>query len=159
MRKRQKFVLSAFLLAVGLTVVSNFSLELRYLLTIGLVVVTWVMVVWCLADGLNRTEWFVVPIPATMLTLGFGLFYILLPSHWVARTLIMLVFIVCQYACILAANIFSVAAIRTIALLRTAHVVGTFIMLLTAFMLFNTIGSFRLGTGWTGFWVFILIFF
>ena len=45
---------------------------------------------------------------------------------------------------LLTANIFSVAAIRTIALLRAAHAVGFVMTILTGFFLFDTVMSFRL---------------
>jgi hypothetical protein len=145
MRKRQKFVLTAFLLGLGLAVLQNFPLEVRYLLIGVLTVATWGLAVWSLREGLSNIEWLTVPLPPTLFTLGVGLFFILLPGFWIYRLLVLVFFGVIQYAALLAANIYSVAAIRTIALLRTAHTVGVVIMLLTAFLLFNTVFSFKLG--------------
>lgn len=55
----------------------------------------------------------------------------------------LLLFAVGQYALLLTANIFSVAAIRTIALFRAASAVGFVMTLATGFLLYNTLLSFR----------------
>jgi hypothetical protein len=81
MRKRQKFVLTAFLLGLGLAVLQNFPLEVRYLLIGVLTVATWGLAVWSLREGLSNIEWLTVPLPPTLFTLGVGLFFIFPLSH------------------------------------------------------------------------------
>lgn len=144
MRKRQKFILTSVVLGACLALVHSFGLEIRYGMITLLAILTWIMAAWSLKEGLSGVEWLTVPLPPAVLSLGVGLFYILLPTFWLYRVAIIIIFGICQYALLLTANIFSVAAIRTIALLRTAHVVGVMMMLLSAFLLFNTILSFRL---------------
>lgn len=150
MRKRQKFVLTAVVLAAGVWGIQLAALEWRYWL-IGLMVgVTWVLASWSLREGLMGVEWLTIPLLPTLFSAGVGLFYILLPPHWLAKLLIVALFGVGQYALLLTANIFSVAAIRTIALFRAASAVGFVMTLLTGFLLYDTILSFRFG-----FWIIV----
>ncbi len=148
MRKRQKFVLTSVLLSVFLGGIQFAPLEYRYYLIAAMTALTWVLSAWSLREGLNGVEWLTVILPMALFTAGVGFFYILLPSHWLARSIIILLFGIGQYTLLLTSNIFSVAAIRTIALLRAAQAVGFVMTLLTGFFLYNTILSFR-----QGFWV------
>jgi hypothetical protein len=147
MRKRQKFVLTAVLLSLGLWWSQTTSLDIRFWAILGLMMVTWVLSVWSLYEGLSGVEWLIVPMPTSLFSLAVGMFYILLPSHWLAKTIIYVLFAVGQYALLLSANIFSVAKIRTIALLRAATAVNFVMTLLTAYLLYNTILSLRMGIG------------
>src|SRR3989344_4354643 len=150
MRKRQKFVLSSIMLCAGLLGAQTASLEWRYWLVGGLTVFSWLLSAWSLRGGLGGVEWLTAPMPPVLFTAAVGLFYILLPQAWWAKVMIVFLFGVGQYALLLSANIFSVAAIRTIALLRAAHAVGFVMTLLTGFFLYNTILSFRLDFWWQG---------
>lgn len=150
MRKRQKFVATALLLALGVGGLQTAGLELKYWLIAVLGLGTWVLTAWSLREGLGGVEWGMVTLPPVLFTVATGLFFFLLPAAWWARGLIVVLFGIGQYALLLSANIFSVAAIRTIALLRAAHAVGFIMMLLTGFFLYDTILSFRLWPWWVG---------
>lgn len=146
MRKRQKFVLTAVVLSVALGVVQLVpGLELRYGLIAVLFGLTWLLSAWSLREGLNGLEWLTVLIPMSLFTAAVGFFYILLPEHWLAKLAVLVLFAIGQYALLLTGNIFSVAAIRTIALSRAAQAVGFVMTLLTGFFLYDTILSFRQG--------------
>jgi hypothetical protein len=155
MRKRQKLVLTALVLASGLFVVHSAGWEIRYPLIGVLIVISWMLSAWALNEGLSGVEWLTVTLPSVLFTAGVGLFYILLPQAWWARWLIVLVFGIGQYALLLTANIFSVAAIRTIALFRAASAVGFVMTLVTGFFLFDTILSFRFSFPIVGALVFV----
>jgi hypothetical protein len=60
------------------------------------------------------------------------------------------------YALLLTENIYNVAAIRTIALLRAAHTVGFLLTIATAFFLFDTILTFHFHSIFQGFLVFLV---
>ena len=151
MRKRQKFVLTALTLAVGLWGIHAIpvALEWRYWLIGLLVGVAAVGSGWALREGLSGIEWLTVVLPPTLFTAGVGLFYILLPTHWLARLAVVVMFGIGQYALLLTANIFSVAAIRTIALFRAAGAVGFVMTMLTGFLLYDAILSFREAWWWS----------
>jgi len=145
MRKRQKFVLTSVLLAGSLAVIQATTIEVRYMLIMLLCLVTWVLSAWSLREGLAGVEWLTVLLPQTLFTAGIGFFFILLPGNILAKILVIGLFAVGQYASLLTANIFSVAAIRTIALFRAASAVGFIMSLVTGFLLFNTVLSFKMG--------------
>jgi len=148
MRKRQKLVLTAFLLAIFWGAAQAAPLEWRYWLVGLLGIVGWGLSYWALREGLDGAEWLMVLLPIGLFMVAVGLFYILLPVAWAARILIGILLAIGLYALLLTANIFSVAAIRTIALFRAALAVSFVMTLLTGFLLFDTILSFRLS-----FWI------
>jgi hypothetical protein len=79
----------------------------------------------------------------TLFTAAIALFYFLLPVRWLTRLPVALLYGIGMYALLLTENIYTVAADRTIALLRAAHSVGFLLTLLTYFLLVQTILSFR----------------
>jgi hypothetical protein len=158
MRKRQKMVVTAFSLAGMLILVQSAGLEIRYLLIGLLCAVSWLLSAWSLREGLKGAEWLMVTLPAVMFTAGVGLFYFLLPQQWWAQVVVAGIFGVGQYALLLSANIFSVAAIRTIALFRAASAVGFVMALITGFFLYNAILSFKFGFIFIGILVSVVSF-
>lgn len=144
MRRREKFVLSAILLSLGLLGVQYVSLDFRYWAVSALALVAYGISGWALSDDLQRYEWLtVVPLPA-LYTLAVGLFYFLLPSGWVSRLVILGIFGVGMYALYLSCNIFSVAKGRTIQLLHAAHTIALFLTLITSVLFLNTLFSLQL---------------
>lgn len=110
------------------------------LLTFISILLSW----WSLREALAGIRYLTTIILPTLLTAGVSLFYFLLPSSWVSQLPIVGLFALSFYALLLTENIFSVASIRTIQLLRAAHAVGFLLTLLTSFLLFDTIFSFRM---------------
>lgn len=144
MTKRQKFVSSSIVLAVGLLFVQYTEVAYRYLAIAGLMILTAVLTLWSLAEALGKIRWVTTIILPTLFTGAVGLFYFLLPAVWYSKLPIAFLFALGMYALLLTENIFSVAAIRTIQLFRAASAVGFLLTLLTAFLLYDTIFSFRL---------------
>ncbi|HUV43058.1 MAG TPA: hypothetical protein VMY36_04130 [Patescibacteria group bacterium] len=152
--KRQRFIISAFLLSIGLLAIQFANISWRYQAIFGLTVLTYILSAWSLREGLNGIEWLTVLILPTLFTGGVGLFYFLLPSSWLTRLPVAFLYGLGLYVLLLTENIFAVAAIRNIQLLRAAHAVGFLLTLLTGFFLYNTILSFRFS-----FWLnFVLVF-
>ncbi len=152
--KRQKFIISAALLSIGLLAIQLANIAWRYQAILVLTILTYFLSAWSLREGLSGIKWLTVLILPTLFTAGVGLFYFLLPSTWLARLPVAALYGLGLYALLLTKNIFSVAAIRNIQLLRAAHAVGFLLTLLTAFFLYDTVLSFRLP-----FWLnFIFVF-
>ncbi len=158
MRKRQKLVTVAVLSTLGLGVVLLSPLETKYLYVAVLGVFVWILSVWALKEGLSGIEWITVTLPPVAFTISVALFYFLLQESWIARSVVFLTYGVGQYALLLSANIFSVAAIRTIQLFRAASAVGFVMSLLTAFFFYDSILSFRPSFWLTGLCVFVISF-
>jgi hypothetical protein len=142
--KRKKFVLISFLLSFGLLGVQNFFDFYRYIAILALSGVTAGLVFWSLREDLKKIGWLMAVILPVLFTASVNLFYFLLPEKLITRIILFVLFAVGMYALLLTENIFSVAAIRTIQLLRAAHALGFVFSLLIAFLLFDTIFSFKL---------------
>ncbi len=80
----------------------------------------------------------------TFFTAGVGIFWFLLPANFFARVPVTVFYGLGVYALCLTMNIYSVAAIRTIALLRAARGVGFVLTLLTSFLVFDAILSLKI---------------
>jgi hypothetical protein len=78
-----------------------------------------------------------------LFTLGVGLFWFLLPGNIFTRVPVVIIYGLGIYALCLTLNIYSVAAIRTIALLRAARGVGFVLTLFTFFLVFDAILSLK----------------
>jgi hypothetical protein len=141
MRRREKFVLSAIALSLGLLSVQYVSLDWRYLGVVLFTILSYFVSAWALSDDLQRFEWFtILPLPA-LYAGAVGAFYFLLPESLLSRFFNLLLFGVGMYALYLTANIYSVAKGRTIQLLHAAHAIGLLFTLLTSLLFLNTIFS------------------
>lgn len=144
MRRREKFVVSALILTLGLFAVQYVTLEWRYVAVALLSMLSFGISAWALSDDLQPFEWLtIVPVPA-LYTAAVGLFYFLLPSNIISRAVILGLFCVGMYALYLTANIYSVAKGRTIQLLHAAHAIGLLFTLLMSLLFTNTLFSLRL---------------
>ncbi|MFH2118757.1 MAG: hypothetical protein ABII10_03420 [Candidatus Paceibacterota bacterium] len=144
MRRREKFVAAAALLSLGLLLVQYFGVEWRYWAFAAFMAVTYLVSAWALSDDLQGHEWLtILPFP-TLYAGSVALFYFLLPSAFLTRVLILVLFGGGMYGLFLTSNIFSVAKGRTIQLLYAAHAVGLFFTLFTSMLFTNAIFSLKL---------------
>jgi hypothetical protein len=143
MSKRQKFILSAVLLSFGLMVTQWVEVEYRYVAIFGFFLTTFLVSAWALFEDLKGVEWITILSLPSLYAAAVGLFYFLLPDSWLSRTIILGLFGLGLYALYLTENIYSVASIRTIQLLRAAHAVGFLLSVLTLILFYNSIFSFR----------------
>lgn len=154
MTKRIKLVITSLLLSFGIFGVQLVDVEARYQ-AIGLLAgFAYGLSAWSLFEDLRGIEWFTVLILPVMYSVSVALFYFLLPERLLSKMLILSGFGVGMYALLLTENIFNVAGIRTIQLLRAAHAVGFLLALLVAFFLWDTIFSFKLMPWWNAVLVF-----
>ncbi|MDP3994333.1 MAG: hypothetical protein Q8P91_00690 [bacterium] len=143
MTKRQKFIVTSLVLAVGLVLIQFSEISFRYTSIAFLTILAACMTAWSLREALGGIRWITAIILPSLFTAAVGLFYFLLPSTWISRLPIATLFALGMYALLLTENIFSVAAIRTIQLFRAATAVGFLLTLVTAFLLYDTVFSFR----------------
>lgn len=109
----------------------------------GLTILTLALFIWSLREGLELNATLLTLVLPVIYTGGVGVFWFLLPASIFTRIPIVILYGFGVYALCLTANIYTVAAIRTIALLRAARGVGFVLTLLTFFLAFDTILSFR----------------
>jgi len=156
MSKRTKFVLASVFLGILLWLTSLVGADNRLGMVLAVSAVAYVVSVWVLFEDLKGIEWLMLMILPVFLTLSAGLFASFLPqavpsllgmNFQLETSLVLgkllnlfffLIYIVGMYAIFLIENIFSVASIRTIQLLRAARSV-CFVMTLLTGMFFYTV--------------------
>ncbi|PIU73778.1 hypothetical protein COS78_00560 [Candidatus Shapirobacteria bacterium CG06_land_8_20_14_3_00_40_12] len=145
--KHWRYLISTIILGVGLYLFLSLPVDSRYL---G-IVLELVLVIFCFWFGLgiifergvyNKLMTAILPV---LLTLGYGLFVVLLPSSQISFLIYAAAFGVMIYLIFLVENVFLVAiGYKTVPLYRAAYTVSLILVLLTAFFLFDSMLSFRL---------------
>jgi hypothetical protein len=158
MNKRQKFLLASGLLSFLLLMIQYVPIDYRYVAIFGFFLVTYLVSAWALFDDLKSVEWLTVLTLPSLFAVAIGLFYFLLPESFLSRLVIITLFGVGMYALYLTENIYSVAATRTIQLLRAAHAIGFLLSILTIVLLYNTIFSLQWPFWANGLLVFVTSF-
>jgi hypothetical protein len=154
MSKRKRFILTSVLLSLGFIGIQLVDFKFRYPSIFALTIFTVILFSWSLKEGLGKNLTLLTLILPAMFTLSIGLFWFLLPTSIFARVPVVILYGLGLYALCLTANIYIVAAIRTIALLRAARGVGFVLTLLTSFLIFDTILSIK-----SNIWVNVLLTF
>ena len=154
--KRQRFVITSTLLTLGFS--SMFFIDEKYriaAITIN-ALLTLLLFTWSLRESIRLDMTLMSLILPFFFTIGVGLFWFLLPSSIIVSAGILVLYAICIYTLCLTANIYTVSAIRTIALLRAARVVGFVLTLLSLFFMFDAILSLRQSLIITSVFVFLV---
>lgn len=142
--KRQRFIFMAGFLVALLIASQTVDESLRFQ-TIGVMtIVTVFLSIFALWGELSGVKYFLLLLLPAYFVAGASLFYFLLPVRWLTRVPFAFLFGISLYLLMLTSNIYNVAAIRTIALLRAAHAVGLLFSLLSTFFLSNVLFSLHL---------------
>lgn len=150
LNKRQKIVISSFLLTIGLLSTQLVDFNLRFRFLGGLAVLAYILSFWSLWEGLNITKAFILLILPTFFTVAVASFYFLLPVRWLTRLPVAFMFGLTFYLLLLAQNVFNVASLRTIPLYRAASTASFLFTLLSAFFIYHVISAFNLFFLWNG---------
>lgn len=143
MSKRKRFLIISLLTAAGFIGIQLTEERFKFI-GIGLLgLLTLILFVWSLKEGLSFNWTLLSLILPVLFTFGVGLFWFLLPVSIIARIPVLLFFGLGIYALSLTSNIYTVSAIRSIALLRAARGVGFVLTLITSFLLFDAILSLK----------------
>ncbi len=156
--KRQQFVVAVSILTIGMVATQLVTWESRIEMVVGLAALTFIISIIVQRDELKGIEYLTLNILPTMFTISVAFFYFLLPVRWLTRVPTAFLYSLGMYAIFLTENIYNVAAIRSIQLLRAAHSVGFLITLVSIFLLFDTILSFHLAYYLNFCLVFIVVF-
>ncbi|OGM11488.1 hypothetical protein A2Z22_00360 [Candidatus Woesebacteria bacterium RBG_16_34_12] len=143
MSKRKRFLLTSFFLSIGFVVIQYLEEKYRFYSIATLAILSLVLFTWALKESLRLNSSLLTLILPLYFTSAVGFFWFLLPRSIFTQVPIIIFYGFGIYALCLTANIFTVAAIRTIALLRAAKGVGFVITLVTSFLIFDTILSLR----------------
>lgn len=143
MTKRKRFIVTSTLLSLGFAAMQIVSDQYKILGIVLLSILTIPFLFWNLRESLGFDMTLTSFILPFLFTLGVGFFWFLLPSSIFTQVPVVILFGVGIYALSLTLNIYTVSAVRTIALLRAARGVGFVLTLLTMFLLFDTVLSLR----------------
>ena len=143
MSKRTRFVITSLILSFGFIGVQFLNDQNRFWAIGILGLLTFTLFLWSLFESLGRNMTLLTLVLPVMYTLGVGFFWFLLPANIFARIPIVLFYGIGIYILCLTANIYSVASVRTIALLRAARGVGFVLTLVASFLVFDAILSIR----------------
>jgi len=144
MSKRRKFILTSVILSLGFIAIQFFDDRFR-IPAIGLLsLVTCGLLTWSLVEGLGFDMTLLTLVLPVFFTAGVGFFWFLLPTSLYISLPIVIFYGLGIYALCLTMNIFTVAAIRTIALLRAARGVGFVLTLVTLFLVYDAILSLKI---------------
>lgn len=142
--KRQKFAIGVALLSAGLFFSEFLFNTYGIIISFFMALVTNGMLFWAIRGDLQDNFSFQVFILPFLYSLSFGLFAFLTPERILTRLILTIFYAVGLYSVFLSENIFTVASIRTIALLNSARIVSLVISLITFFFLASTTFSLRI---------------
>lgn len=158
MTKRRRFILTSLILTLGFFGLQFLENSYRFPAIGALGILTVGLFYWSLREGLGRNMTLLSLVLPLFFTAGVGVFWFLLPSGLFARLPILAFYGFGIYTLCLTMNIYTVSAIRTIALLRAARGVGFVLTLVTSFLVLNTILSLKASLLITSLAVGLLIF-
>lgn len=156
--KRQKIIITSVILTSGLLSTQLVDFNLRFRFIAGLGVLSYILSLWSLWEGINRTKAVVLMILPLFFTVAVASFYFLLPVRWLTRLPVASLFGLMFYLLLLSQNVFNVASIRTIPLYRAASTANFLFTLMAAFFIFNVIYAFNLLSLWNGLLVLAVCF-
>lgn len=142
--KRQKIIIISVLLTLGLLSTQLVDFNLRFRFIAGLGVISYILSLWSLWEGINRTKAWILLILPILFTVAVASFYFLLPVRWLTRLPVAFLFGLTFYLLLLSQNVFNVASIRTIPLYRAASTANFLFTLMSAFFIFNVVYAFNL---------------
>lgn len=141
--KRHKFVISVVILSVGLFtsefVFTGYVVAIAFFLAL-LTDVLYLLTMRTSSDDYVHPQTLILPF---LCSLAFSLFFFLTPARLLSRIILTTIYAISVYSLFLSENIFTVASIRTIALLNGARIVSFVLTIISYFFLTNTLFSFH----------------
>ena len=144
MNKRKRFLITSLILSSGFASFQFLENQYRFYSIGVLAIMTIVLYYWSLKEGLGKNMTLLTLILPTFFTVGVGIFWFLLPVNFLTRLPVIAFYAVGIYVLCLTMNIFTVAAIRNIALLRAARGVSFVLSLVTSFLIFDAFMSLKI---------------
>jgi hypothetical protein len=139
--KRKRFILASILVLIVSAFFPTLYTNFGGLSIAGFIVFIYLLTWFALKENLNGVEYITLFVLPVLFSLSANLFTTILPDRRIFRLPILASIPVGMYIIFLTENIFNVAAIRTIQLLRAAHAVSYLMSLLTAFFIISFIIS------------------
>lgn len=139
LNKRQRFIVSVIFLSLFLFLSEHLLGKSSLLIVFGLSILTDILLFLSIREDLKDNFWPQIFILPFFFSLSFGFFYLLVPARLLTRIVMTSLYALGVYSLFLSENIFTVSAVRTIALLSSARTVVFTLTLLSYFFLANVI--------------------
>jgi hypothetical protein len=151
--KRQKIIISTIIIFLGFLIVThqNVALFRKYHYIAILAGVSYLLCLWSLLKGMNKTKAvmvFILPIYFIISMIGF--YFLFQQIRWLTRIPVAIFFGLAFYCLLLAQNVFHVASDRAIPLYRAATTANFVYSIFTLILLHSIIFSFNLPFYWNG---------
>jgi len=155
--KRQRFIFAS-ISAFGLSLIFASSLtQFGPIAIIVGVIALYVIIYLAILENISGIKYLTLFILPILFILGSNLFIQLLPERKLFRYPMYALIPLGTYIILLTENIFNVAAVRTIQLLRAAHAVSYLATLITAFFLLSFIISMHYSVLFSSIWITVII--
>lgn len=142
--KKQRFVVTTIIATILLMLTQFFNIPEIFFIFFLTAIIVYIFSIWCLWEDLEGVEFFTLILLPVIFTLAISFFYLLLPNRIIFRIPVLLFYSIGIYAILSLENIFNIAVIRTIGLLRAAKTFNLIFSLFSIFFLFNTIFTLHL---------------
>lgn len=142
--KRQKFVIGVIILSLLLFTTQYQFGRSGIVVSFVLSALTSLFLYWAVRKDMKDSPTISIFILPFFYSLAFGLFYFLVPARLLFRVILTSLYAFGLYSLFLSENIFTVASIRTIALLSGARIVSFVLTLLSFFFLSNIVYTLHL---------------
>lgn len=143
MSKRLRFIISSIVLSIGFIIIQFLEGAYKFPAIAILVFLTGAFSAWSFHEALGKNMAWIALILPMLFTLGVGIFWFLLPSNLYTQIPIVAFYASGIYILSSTMNIYTVASLKTIALLRAARGVGFVLTLVTSFLIYDAILSLR----------------
>ena len=135
--KRQKIVITSFLLSLSLYFFPFASEEIRLWLLFGIILVSYLLSVWSIFRDVSGFEFLTLFTLPTFLAASFAGFIFQFEPENLTRLVLSVIFGVVMYIIMLSEDIFNVSAERNIPLIRAANTVSYLGTLFVSFVIFS----------------------
>lgn len=143
--KRQAFIFTSGFLTLGLLLLRNPNLANNFLLVVALTFFSLSLSIFSLRHDLKGVEFFTLLFLPVSLTVGTAYILSFLPKDIPLWYLILAAYPFLMYITLLSENIFNVAAIKTIPLLKASYTVASLITVMTSYLIYTAIYKPNLG--------------
>lgn len=161
--KRQKIIFTSVFLGICFALVTQTDhiFYKRYYLILIYGFLAYILSLWSLWEGMSKVKALVLMVLPVLFCIALASFYFVLQAEyirWLTRFPISIGCMAIFYLLLLSQNVFNVAAQRTIPLYRAASTANLMFTLITAFLIFSVIYTFRLPFYWNGVLIAVLSF-
>lgn len=153
--KRQRFIISSLLLTSLVFISSILTYTNAQVFIFVIAVFVYFFTFFSILEGIDGWEWVMLFLVPIYFTIAFNFFYFLLPGRWITRLPFVSMYAISIYGIMLSSNIFNVGEMKNLQLYKAAFSVNFFFLILTSFLVFNLILSFKLNFLLNGILIFL----